>query len=152
MENRQHVLRNSSLPVIVEVENDNAFDDDVAGKIPKQFRVVRFVNDGSDVGNSVGVQSGDSFSNNGGSSNNERKMQLPPTHNEVKVPLNIQPIQQVIFNSTFTELNNNGTTFGHQDQPHSGHNRQYHHRSVAPNGYELVRFLVFSALIKIYYV
>lgn len=133
MENRHHVLRNSSLPVIEEVENDNAFDDDVAGKIPKQFHVVRLVNDDvSGVGNSDGVKSGSDSINNS-SFNNESNIKLPPTHNEVKVP---PPIQPVIFNSTYIEFNNNGAPFGHQDQPHSGHNRQYHHRSVAPNGYE----------------
>lgn len=134
MENRHHVLRNSSLPVIEEVENDNAFDDDIAGKIPKQFHVVRFVNEVSSVQNSDGVKSGDSVSNNDGSGINEQKTKLPPIHNEVKLPPYIQPIQQVIFNSTYIESNNNGTTFGHQDQPHSGHNRQYSRRSVAPNG------------------
>lgn len=137
MENRHHVLRSSSLPVIEEVENDNAFNDDVAEKIPKQFRVVRFVNDvSSNVNNCDGVRSDDSISNSGGSSNIDRKIKLPPTQNEVKMPPYIQPIQQVIFNSTYIEFNNNGTTSGHQDQPHSGHNQQYHHRNVAPNGYE----------------
>lgn len=136
MENRHHVLRNSSLPVIEEVENDSAFDGDVTGKIPNQF-VVGFVN--ADVDNSDKVRSDDSLSNSGNSSKNERKIKRTTTQNEVKVPPYIQPIQQVIFNSTYIEFNNNGTTFRHQDQPHSGHNRQYHHRNVAPNGYEFCR-------------